>query len=152
MTERNAAKQPIADQMYSVLLRQLMAGEREAGSSPNIGALARELDVSQTPLREALARLEHTGLVERVALRGYRVAPMMTRGDVQQLFEARLLSEPRLAHDAALRATPSSSRSCARASRSTSGLQKPPTRRQRRCACVSRGRRSGSSGASARNS
>ncbi|KIP51610.1 GntR family transcriptional regulator [Leucobacter komagatae] len=106
MTERNTAKQPIADQMYAVLLHQFMSGERGAGESLNIGALSRELDVSQTPLREALARLEHTGLVERVALRGYRVAPMMTRSDVEQLLEARLVLEPRLAHDAALRATP----------------------------------------------
>lgn len=61
MTERNTAKQPIADQMYTVLLHQFMSGERGAGESLNIGALSRELDVSQTPLREALARLEHTG-------------------------------------------------------------------------------------------
>jgi DNA-binding GntR family transcriptional regulator len=106
VAERKSARQPIADQMYDVLLHQFMSGERGAGESLNIGALSRELDVSQTPLREALARLEYTGLVQREALRGYRVAPMMTRADVEQLKEARLLLEPRLAHDAALRITP----------------------------------------------
>ncbi|MFC3275746.1 GntR family transcriptional regulator [Agromyces mediolanus] len=105
MIERTPTKRPIADQMYDVLLQQFMSGERGAGQSLNIGALSRELDVSQTPLREALARLEHTGLVEREALRGYRVAPMMTRTEVQQLMEARLLLEPKLAEQAALRKT-----------------------------------------------
>ena len=101
-----STKQPIADRMYEVLLHQFMSGERAAGQSLNIGALSRELDVSQTPLREALARLEHTGLVQREALRGYRVAPVMTREEVEQLGEARVLLEPRLAYEAAQRTTP----------------------------------------------
>jgi DNA-binding GntR family transcriptional regulator len=105
MVERITARQPIADQMYEVLLHQFMSGERAAGESLNIGALSRELSVSQTPLREALARLEHTGLVEREALRGYRVAPAMTRVEVEQLMEARLMLEPRLAYEAAQRRT-----------------------------------------------
>lgn len=105
MIDRTPTKRPIADQMYDVLLQQFMSGARGPGQSLNIGALSRELDVSQTPLREALARLEHTGLVEREALRGYRVAPMMTRVEVQQLMEARLLLEPKLAEQAALRKT-----------------------------------------------
>lgn len=105
MIEQSETKRPIADQMYDVLLQQFMSGDRGAGQSLNIGALSRELDVSQTPLREALARLEHTGLVEREALRGYRVAPVMTRTEVQQLMEARLVLEPKLAEQAALRKT-----------------------------------------------
>ncbi|MFV0426289.1 MAG: GntR family transcriptional regulator [Beutenbergiaceae bacterium] len=103
--EPTPTRHPIADQMYSVLLHQFMSGERGPGEPLNIGALSRELDVSQTPLREALARLEHTGLVQREALRGYRVAPMMTREEIDQLREARMLLEPRLARDAATRVT-----------------------------------------------
>lgn len=106
MAEYTPVRQPIADQMYEVLLRQFMNGSRAAGESLNIGALSRELNVSQTPLREALARLEHTGLVRREALRGYRVAPMMSRNEIAQLMDARLLLEPKLASEAALRATP----------------------------------------------
>src|SRR5690606_1416817 len=92
--------------MYALLLQQFMSGERTPGESLNIGALIRELEVSQTPLREALARLEHTGLVQREALRGYRVAPMLTRDEVKHLMEARLLLEPSLAAAAAERTTP----------------------------------------------
>lgn len=106
MSSRTSTKPPIADQMYAVLLQQFMSGQRAAGEDLNIVKLARELDVSQTPLREALARLESTGLVRREALRGYKVAPTMTRDEVEQLREARLLLEPWLAREAAARTTP----------------------------------------------
>lgn len=79
MTRRPSERQPLADQMYDVLLGQFMDGLWSPGQSLNIGALTRELNVSQTPLREALARLEHTGLVRREALKGYRVAPSSAR-------------------------------------------------------------------------
>jgi DNA-binding GntR family transcriptional regulator len=92
--------------MYRMLLDQFIAGERSAGAPLNIGALSRELDVSQTPLREALARLEHTGLVRREALKGYRVADALTEREIGKLFDARLVLEPALTLEAGLRATP----------------------------------------------
>lgn len=49
MSDRTTTKRPIADQMYDVLLQQFMSGARGPGQSLNIGALSRELDVSQTP-------------------------------------------------------------------------------------------------------
>lgn len=105
MVAESGARTPVADQMYEVLLGQFMDGIRGAGEPLNIGALSRELNVSPTPLREALARLEHTGLVHREALRGYRVAPMMSLTEVRQLRDARLLIEPHLAAEATARAT-----------------------------------------------
>lgn len=101
-----ASKLPLADRMYDVLLDQLMDGTRRPGEPLNIGALTRELDVSQTPLREALARLEHSGLVQREALRGYFVAPPFTRREMGKLARARELMEPAIAAEAALRRTP----------------------------------------------
>jgi DNA-binding GntR family transcriptional regulator len=103
LTEYTPVRRPIADQMYEVLLGQFMNGSRAPSETLNIGALSRELNVSQTPLREALARLEHTGLVRREALRGYRVAPIMSRAEIAQLMDARLLLEPKLAGEAAKR-------------------------------------------------
>jgi len=105
MVAESGARTPVADQMYEVLLGQFMDGIRGAGEPLNIGALSRELNVSPTPLREALARLEHTGLVHREALRGYRVAPMMSLSEVRQLRDARLLIEPHLVAEATTRAT-----------------------------------------------
>jgi DNA-binding GntR family transcriptional regulator len=92
--------------MYNVLLSQFMSGARRAGEPLNIGALSRELDVSQTPLREALARLEHTGLVQREALKGYRVSPDLSEREIAQLLGARLVLEPALTHEAGLRVNP----------------------------------------------
>jgi DNA-binding GntR family transcriptional regulator len=57
-------------------------------------------------VREALARLEHTGMVRRVALKGYRVAPMFTQEDFAELMEARLAIEPVNARLACARLTP----------------------------------------------
>lgn len=48
---------------------------------------------SPTPVREALAHLEATGLVTREALRGYRVAPPLTAEQLDQLIDVRLLVE-----------------------------------------------------------
>ncbi|PSM40372.1 GntR family transcriptional regulator [Streptomyces dioscori] len=92
--------------MYEVLLTQLMDGRRKPGEPLNIGALSRELEVSQTPLREALARLEHSGLVQREALRGYFVAPVFTKREMTKLAAARELIEPAIAAESALRRTP----------------------------------------------
>lgn len=84
----------LADHVYDELLEALIDGRYAAGAPLNIDELARELDVSQTPIREALVRLEATGLVRRAALRGYRVAPLLTRAEWTALTEARLVLEP----------------------------------------------------------
>ncbi|MCK2244461.1 MULTISPECIES: GntR family transcriptional regulator [unclassified Crossiella] len=103
---RKSSRQPLADRMYEVLLAQFTDGKWSAGEAVNIGALSRELEVSQTPLREALARLEHTGLVHREALKGYRVAPLLSERELIKLMDARLVLEPALTHEAARRTTP----------------------------------------------
>jgi len=92
--------------MYEVLLGQFTDGLWSPGAPVNIGALSRELNVSQTPLREALARLEHTGLVRREALKGYRVAPLFSEFELVKLMDARLVLEPALAREAGRRTTP----------------------------------------------
>lgn len=91
---RPVSRQVLADHVYEELLAWLMDGRLEPGAAVSIDGTARELDVSPTPVREALARLEHTGLVRRVALKGYRVAPVFTREDFGELMEARLAIEP----------------------------------------------------------
>lgn len=91
---RGVSRQVLADHVYAELLASLMDGRMAPGAAVSIDGTARDLDVSPTPVREALARLEHTGLVRRVALKGYRVAPVFTREDFAELMEARLAIEP----------------------------------------------------------
>lgn len=84
----------LADHVYEELLVALMDGTKEAGTPLSIEATARQLNVSPTPVREALARLESTGMIRRSALRGYRVAPLFTPDEIAELMDARLVIEP----------------------------------------------------------
>jgi DNA-binding GntR family transcriptional regulator len=95
-------RQSLSDSVYDIVLERLMSGEIPAESSVNIDHLSRTLGVSQTPIREALARLESTGLVTRAALRGYRVAPLFTPRQINDLMEARVTIESRNASLAAV--------------------------------------------------
>ncbi|WP_197383429.1 GntR family transcriptional regulator [Mycolicibacterium mengxianglii] len=99
-------RQVLTDHVHDKLLELLMDGRYEPNDALSIDGIARELDVSATPVREALARLEVTGLVNRVALRGYRVAPLLTTAELAELMDARLVIEPVNATHACERATP----------------------------------------------
>lgn len=96
----------LADHVHEELVAALVDGRLEPGAALSIDALARELGVSPTPVREALARLEHTGMVRRAALKGYRVAPLLTPEELGQLAEARKVIEEANAEAACRRATP----------------------------------------------
>ena len=67
----------------------------------SIDSLARELQVSQTPVREALSMLEPTGLVTKRHFIGYCSAPQLSRHQLDELYEVRLLVEPYAARCAA---------------------------------------------------
>lgn len=97
-------RQVLADHVHEELLAALIDGRFEAGAALSIDGIARELGVSPTPVREALARLEHTGMVRRAALKGYRVAPLMTAEEHGQLVMARKLIEAENAELACARA------------------------------------------------
>ncbi|GGM30797.1 MULTISPECIES: GntR family transcriptional regulator [Micromonospora] len=96
----------LADEVYDTLLGQLMSLRIEPGSRVTIDALARELGVSQTPIRDALNRMEAEGLVVRVPHAGYRIPPQITRHRFADMLEVRLLLEPAAARRSAERATP----------------------------------------------
>lgn len=83
----------LRDSVYEMLLDMLLSGGLAPGESVSIERMARALDVSPTPVREALVHLERTGLVAREALRGYRVAPPLTPQQISDLCRARLVLE-----------------------------------------------------------
>lgn len=87
------ARRALRDGVYDAILEKLLDGSTPPGSSLGIDSLARELAVSPTPVREALVQLEHTGLVSRVALKGYRVAEPMTDDQLAELFDMRSVLE-----------------------------------------------------------
>ncbi len=98
-----AAMRPtgLADEVYELILGQLMALKIPPGARITIDALVRELNVSHTPIREALGRLEADGLVVKTHLVGYRAAPQVTKKQFEEIYELRLLLEPHAARHAA---------------------------------------------------
>jgi DNA-binding GntR family transcriptional regulator len=93
-TLRPARRATLATDVYETIKGLVMDHAIAPGAKINIDGLARELDVSPTPVREALARLESDGLVRKRPLTGYTVAPLLGREEFEQLFEMRLLLEP----------------------------------------------------------
>jgi DNA-binding GntR family transcriptional regulator len=100
---RASPRQMLTDRVYTVVRQRLVDSEIEPGGKVNINALAQELDVSPTPVREALARLEAEGLLVRRSLAGYAAAPLLSAKKFNDLFEMRLLLEPAAAAKAAER-------------------------------------------------
>jgi DNA-binding GntR family transcriptional regulator len=88
-----ALRRAMRDDVRDAVLAMLMDGRLAAGTSVSIDQLARDLSVSQTPVREALVEIEATGLVQRVAHRGYQVAPPMSAQQAAELADARLIVE-----------------------------------------------------------
>ena len=79
----------------------MLVGAIGPGERLNIDQLARDLHVSPTPLREALARLEAEEIVAKRPLAGYHATPLLTRTGVSELFDLRIQIEPWLANLAA---------------------------------------------------
>ncbi|HWK34030.1 MAG TPA: GntR family transcriptional regulator [Hyphomicrobium sp.] len=90
----------LANEVYETIFAQLMSLRIAPGSRITVDNLARELGVSQTPVREALGRLEGEGLVLKTHLMGYRAAPQLNAKQFLDLYEMRLLIEPYAARQA----------------------------------------------------
>ena len=84
----------LGDEVYSAIFSDIMALEIMPGTRISVDALARQLGVSQTPIREALTRLEAEGLVVKTHLVGYSAAPQLSAVQFEELYELRLLLEP----------------------------------------------------------
>ncbi len=88
------------DRAYAELKRRIVGGDYAQGTHLKEEALAEDLGVSRTPVREALRRLSAEGLVVFVQNQGVRVASWGT-DDVVQTYEIRALLESKAAELAA---------------------------------------------------
>lgn len=95
--------QGIVDEVFELIRSDIMALRIPPDSRISIDQLARQLGVSQTPIREALSRLEATGLVTKRHFVGYCCAQQLDRRQLDELYELRLLLEPYAARCAAQR-------------------------------------------------
>lgn len=83
----------LAEDVYETIFNQLMSLKIAPGARITVDSLVKEFNVSHTPIREALGRLEGEGLVVKQHLVGYRAAPQITRRRFDELYELRLLLE-----------------------------------------------------------
>lgn len=85
--------QSLADIAYQVMVEAIVNQQFEPGSSINIDTLARQLNMSNTPIREALMRATGERLVSQQSNRGFMVTGILTPHELKELFEVRYLIE-----------------------------------------------------------
>jgi DNA-binding GntR family transcriptional regulator len=79
-------REPLRSQVQEVLLERVLSGALAPGENIRETELAEELGISRTPLREALLRLEHAGLVGYRQGRGFYVWPLSVE-EASNLYE-----------------------------------------------------------------
>jgi len=84
--------EPLGDRVYATLREYLRSGRIPTGQPLQEAALAEQLGVSRTPVREALARLASDGLV--VAEGRSFMVPALNVGDLEDIYALRFLLEP----------------------------------------------------------
>ncbi|MBP3962841.1 GntR family transcriptional regulator [Paenibacillus lignilyticus] len=87
--KKGLSRYVLTDEIYALLKRQIMNHEIPPGEKINIDQLARELEVSNIPIREALSRLTAEGLVHMVPFKGM-YATEMTLQELDEIFEIRM--------------------------------------------------------------
>lgn len=82
----------LRDQTYKILKNMIITREIPPGKKICEETLAQEIGVSRTPIREALCRLEHEGIVKSIARRGSFVT-MPSRGNIIEILQIREVLE-----------------------------------------------------------
>jgi len=83
-----APVQRVADNVSTTLRQAVLSGRLEVGQKLSVPALAQELGVSRSPVREAVARLIAEGLAVEIPRRG-AVVRRLTEDDLAELYEVR---------------------------------------------------------------
>ncbi|MBX9677279.1 MAG: GntR family transcriptional regulator [Gemmataceae bacterium] len=92
----------LSDSVYETLLEAILSGRLASGTIVSEVSLAKQLDVSRTPVHDALRQLAKDGLVEQRAGRRAVIATF-SKEDVYDIFEMRKLLETEAARRAATR-------------------------------------------------
>ncbi len=102
-----ALRPTLADAAYQSIVEAVMAGDIGPGHRLIMDQLAEQLEISRTPVRDALHRLEREGLIEPTGRRGFvvrvidddEVAQIYTAREAIEGYAARLLVEVNVAGD-----------------------------------------------------
>jgi DNA-binding GntR family transcriptional regulator len=85
--------QSLADIAYNALVKAIVNQDFEPGAQLSIDDLARQLAMSNTPVREALMRANGERLVRQKTNHGFVVAALLTPKELHQLFDLRHILE-----------------------------------------------------------
>ena len=80
------------DQVYEYIKQAIVMGDMKAGETYSEQMLADTLNVSRTPVREAVLQLKFENLVSVFNAKGFSVRPI-SFPEVQQIFQARIAIE-----------------------------------------------------------
>jgi len=95
---------PLSEEVYDALRAAILGGRLPAGGRIVEADIARQMATSRSPVREAVRKLEHEGLVEYVPRRGTIVVGL-SRDDVADAYQLRAHLEAYGARLAATRAS-----------------------------------------------
>ncbi len=76
----------LKDHVYNYIAKQIRNGNLESNEKVNEQDICQQLDISRTPVREALIQLAADGFLESAPRRGFRVKPL-TRKEGQDIYE-----------------------------------------------------------------
>lgn len=85
-------KYSLRGKVYSIIRENILDGKYKVGESLVEMRLAEELNVSRTPIREAIRQLELEGLIESIPNKGAVVKGINTK-DMEDIYKIRLLLE-----------------------------------------------------------
>ncbi len=92
----------LREQTLALIRQSLIAGEYKSGDIISAAAMASRLNVSNSPVREAMLELVSQGILEVVRNRGFRVVPVSDQ-DLDEVYEVRLWLEARAMRELAER-------------------------------------------------
>src|SRR3546814_3603232 len=93
MPEPIIKKASLREQVVEAVKRDLQEGVISPGERVTEDALVQRLNVSRTPIREALSQLAHLGLLQQRTGGGY-VVPFPTPAELRDVIKVRKLLEP----------------------------------------------------------
>ncbi|MFF2347819.1 GntR family transcriptional regulator [Pseudarthrobacter sp. NPDC058119] len=106
MIERKRVRPQLSDEASAYIRGLIMSGSLRPGTQVRPEALGEALQISTTPVREALQSLRVEGFLELVPRKGFQVAPL-TGQDIRDIFRVQALIGGELAALATQKATES---------------------------------------------
>jgi len=102
LRKKTGVKDSLTDRAYKEIKNWIIHYKLKPGVQLRIDEFSAALGMSQTPIREALSKLEHEHLVDRHPQKGYVVRPLNLK-DVSDIYDLRMALEVVAAEEAATR-------------------------------------------------